>query len=383
MSTTKRDYYEILQVQRNASADEIKKAYRKLAVQYHPDKNPGDREAEEKFKEVAESYEVLSDPQKRARYDRFGHQGFQNGGGAGFGGIDLEEALRTFMGNFGGGGGGIFETLFGMNQQAGPNRGDDLRYDLSITFEEAYRGTEKQLTFSRLQTCSECHGSGAAPGSGLQVCDMCQGAGQVHASRGFLTFSQTCPKCQGRRQIPGVPCPSCRGDGRVHKRIETKVRIPQGVETGSQLRLQGEGEAGPMGGAAGDLYVFIKVKEHAFFERHGQEIYCEVPIPFVTATLGGELEVPTMSGPAKLKVPAGTQTGKVFRLKGQGFPDVHGRGHGDQHVRVVIETPTHLTPAQKLKLQEFAEACNEKVHPKVRSFFERTKEFLSSISSAG
>ena len=385
MATAKRDYYEVLEISREAGPEEVKKAYRRLALRYHPDKNPGDKQAEERFKEVGEAYEVLSDPERRAQYDRFGHAAFRPGAGGGFGGIDLEEALRTFMGAFGGGaGGGIFDAFFGGRAEGSyAQRGADLRYDMEIDFAEAYFGTESTIEFSRLQSCAECSGTGAAPGTSIGRCDTCRGTGQLHTSRGFLTFMQSCPHCNGSGQKIERPCPACRGQGRRSTQVQSKVRIPAGVDTGVHMRLRGEGESGISGGPPGDLHIVIRVRPHPLFERHEDDILCEVPISFATAALGGELEVPTMEGPARIRIPPGTQTGKAFRLRDKGFPRVNGRGRGDQHVMVTIETPTHLTANQREKLEEFAAACNEQVHPRLKSFLDRTREFFTNRRQEG
>jgi molecular chaperone DnaJ len=385
MATVKRDYYEVLSVERAANGDEIKKAYRKLAVKYHPDKNPGDKAAEDKFKELGEAYEVLSNPDKRSAYDRFGHQAFSPGGGmgGGFGGThDPFEVFReVFGGGRGGGGifGSIFEEAFAQDgaERGGRGRGADLRYDLRITFQEAARGVEKEIEIAKLQTCDTCHGSGAEPGSKVTTCPTCAGHGQVAVTRGFFNIAQTCPKCRGAGQVIEKPCHTCRGEGRTEKTSAIKIKIPAGVEDGTRLRSSGQGEGGTRGGPAGDLYVVLHVEEHEIFEREGRDLFCTVPLSFAKAALGGEIKVPTLEGQAMLKIPAGTPTGKVFRLKGKGLPEVHGRGIGDLHVKLYVEVPTHLNLDQKHKLQDFADSCDEETHPEENSFFRKAKEFFS------
>src|SRR3954462_4883007 len=347
MATTKRDYYEILSVERSASGDEIKRSYRKLAVKFHPDKNPDDPHAEEKFKELGEAYDVLMDANKRAAYDRFGHAAFAQGtAGPGAGGFhDPFDIFREVFGGGGGGGGGIFETFFGGGQQVdreGRQRGSDLRYDMQITLEEAAFGAEKEIEVRKLDTCGKCTGSGAEPGSRTINCPTCGGRGQVISSRGFFQVSQTCPRCRGLGEILEKPCPQCHGDGRVEKPTRIKLTIPPGIGTGSRLRSSGNGEAGMRGGPHGDLYVVIHIKEHKVFQRDGDDLYCEVPIAFSTAALGGEMAVPTLHGKANLKVPAGTQTGQMFKFRGKGVPNINGRAHGDLLVRVMVEVPTKL-----------------------------------------
>lgn len=380
----KRDFYEILGVSKNASPEEIKKSYRKLAVKYHPDKNPGDKAAEEHFKEVSAAYEVLSDPEKRARYDRFGHAGLRGGPGggfAGFGGIDLEEALRTFMGAFGGGG-SIFDDFFGFGgHRRGPERGEDLRYDLEISLEEASAGCTRELSFPRLDFCGDCRGSGAKPGTSRSRCDACGGQGVVEERmQGFFGWQvrrHACPQCGGAGTTAKEACPRCHGEGRVRRKKKMSVKVPPGIETGSRLKIQGEGEAGAHGARPGDLYIVVHVREHDIFQRHGDDILCEVPLGFVTAALGGSVDVPTLGGKVQLTIPAGTQTGRTFRLRGRGMPNVNGMGHGDQYVRVTIETPVDLNEEQKQLLARFAELGGERVHPISSSFFERAKKFFT------
>jgi molecular chaperone DnaJ len=383
MATTKRDYYEVLGVARGAEADEIKKAYRKLAVKYHPDKNPGDKTAEDKFKELGEAYEVLSNPDKRAAYDRYGHQAFQQGGGFGGGGVhDPFDVFREVFGaGRGGGGGGIFESIFGDMghdgaERGGRGRGSDLRYDMQITFQEAARGVEKEIDIGKLQACDTCHGSGAEPGSKVTTCPTCGGQGQVAVARGFFNIAQTCPRCRGAGQIIEKPCHTCRGEGRVEKTSKIKIKIPAGVEDGTRLRSTGQGEGGVRGGPAGDLYVVLHVEAHDIFQREGTDLYCSVPISFAKAALGGEVKVPTLDGSAVLKVPAGTPSGKTFRLRGKGLPEVHGRGVGDLHVKLYVEVPTRLNAFQKGHLQAFADSCDEHTHPEETSFFKKAKDFF-------
>jgi molecular chaperone DnaJ len=352
----KRDYYEVLGVSRTATEVEIKSAYRKLAVRYHPDKNPGDHEAEEKFKEAAEAYSVLSDADQRARYDRFGHAGVSSSaasgagwGAQGFGGIeDILGDLFGFGDMFGG-------RSAGGTRRSAAQRGADLRYDLEMTLEEAAAGMTAQLRIPRLETCDACRGSGAAPGTQPETCQTCGGAGQVRYQQGFFSVSRTCGTCRGTGRVIRTPCETCRGAGRVEREKQMEVKIPAGVETGSRLRLAGEGEAGSQGGPAGDLYVVIHVKEHDVFERQGNNLYASVPVTFAQAALGAEINVPTLEGQQDLKVPAGTQTGTVFRVKGQGMPALGGRGKGDLYVSVTVVTPTTLTREQRKLLEQLAE----------------------------
>jgi molecular chaperone DnaJ len=379
----KRDYYEILGVSKDVSDEELKKAYRKLAVKYHPDKNPGDHAAEEKFKELGEAYEALSDPQKRGAYDQYGHAAFdprQRGGargGSGGGFHDPFEIFREVFGNRGGG--SIFEEFFGGGAQSnptGPQRGADLRYDLELTFEEAALGCEKEISVTKPETCEPCAGRGAEPGSSLKTCGMCGGHGRVVSSRGIFSIQQTCPKCEGVGRMIEKPCKHCHGSGRVKKPSKIKLRVPAGVDTGARLRSTGNGEGGLRGGQSGDLFFVIHVRDHDVFEREGDDLLCEVPVSFTQAALGTELNVPTLEGAAHIKVPAGTQTGTVFRLRNRGVRNVHGHGQGDLHVRVTVEVPTHLNAAQRGKLQEFSDLCGEDNHPSAQSFFQRAKNFF-------
>jgi molecular chaperone DnaJ len=385
MATTKRDYYQVLGVERNASPDEIKKAYRKLAVKFHPDKNPGDKSAEDKFKELGEAYEIISNADKRAAYDRYGHQAFSQGGGMGGAGGGVHDPFDIFREVFGGGrgngaGGGIFESIFGEvgGQDGGAGgrngRGSDLRYDMRITFLEAARGVEKEIEISKLQTCDVCHGTGAEPGSKVTTCPTCGGHGQVAVSRGFFNIAQTCPRCRGAGQTIEKPCHTCHGDGRTERSAKIKIKIPAGVEDGTRLRSTGQGEGGARGAAPGDLYVVLHVEAHEFFQREGTDLYCSVPISFAKAALGGEVKVPTLEGSAVLKVPAGTPSGKTFRLRGKGLPEVHGRSVGDLHAKLYVEVPTKLNTVQRAHLQSFADSCDEHTHPEETSFFKKAKD---------
>jgi molecular chaperone DnaJ len=377
-TTKKRDYYEVLGLTRSASQDEVKRAYRKLAVKVHPDKNPDDPHAEEKFKELGEAYDVLMDADKRAAYDRFGHSAFEPGGGFRGGFHDPFDIFREVFGGGGGIGGGIFETFFGgmAGQAEDRQRGADLRYDMQITLEEAAFGTEKEIEVRKLDTCDKCGGTGAEPGSRSISCPACGGRGQVISSRGFFQVSQTCPRCRGVGQIVEKPCRNCDGEGRLEKASRIKLKIPAGIAEGSRLRSSRNGEAGIRGGPQGDLYVVVHVQEHKIFQRDEDNLYCEVPIPFSTATLGGEVPVPTLEGKANLKIPAGTQSGQMFKLRGRGIVHVNGRERGDLLVRVMVEVPTRLNAEQRAKLQEFAESCGEENTPLRKNFFERAKEFF-------
>ena len=377
-TTDKRDYYEVLGVERNASEEEVKRAYRKLAVKFHPDKNPDDPQAEEKFKELGEAYDVLMDPHKRAAYDRFGHSAFAPGGG-GFGGGTFHDPFEIFREVFGGAGfgGGIFETFFGGGGRTEDRRrGSDLRYDMEIKLEEAAVGAEKQIEIEKLDTCDKCGGSGAEPGSRAIRCPSCGGRGQVVSSRGFFQISQTCPQCRGAGEIIEKPCQKCRGDGRIEKLSRINLKIPAGIREGTRLRSLNNGEAGVNGGPPGDLYVVIHIKEHKIFQREDDDLYCEVPIPFWVATLGGEIDVPTLEGRAHLKVPAGTQSGQMFKLRGKGIVNVNGRSPGDLFARLIVEVPSRLDAEQRRKLEEFAALCGDENTPMRKSFFERAKEFF-------
>lgn len=371
---SKRDYYEVLGLGHNASEDELKKAYRRLAIQFHPDRNPGDKTAEERFKEINEAYQVLSDPERRAQYDRYGHAAFQGGQAGGFGfefTQGFEEVFSDIFGDF-------FGTGRGRSRSRS-RRGDDLRYDLEVEFEEAARGADKVIKFQRLAMCDACRGTRARGGGteGVRTCPNCRGTGQVRTQQGFFSIATTCGNCRGEGMIIADPCPKCQGQGRVRRPESISVRIPPGVDNGSRLKLRSEGEAGWSGGPSGDLYVVVHVKEHSLFVRQDNDVIIEVPVSFPQAALGTEIEVPTLEGKVKLKVPAGTQSGKVIRLKGKGFPDLHGYGRGDQLVRVAIETPRRLTARQRELLEEFASIDGEAVnHPLSKGFVDKLKEMF-------
>ena len=371
-----RDPYETLGVSRSAAVEEIKTSYRKLAMKYHPDRNPGDAAAEESFKEISQAYDILIDPEKRAAYDRYGYAAFQSpGGGPGAGFHDPFDLFREV---FGSGGGGIFEHFFGWSVGgADQARGADLRYDLEIKLEEAARGVEKEIEIRKTGRCSACGGSGGGPGAHLHTCPTCRGRGQVIATRGFFQVAQPCPRCHGAGEMFDHPCKVCRGDGRAEITTRIKLKIPAGIEDGSRLRSGGNGEAGLRGAASGDLYVVVHIREHAVFARDGDDLFCEMPVSFVIAALGGEINVPTLEGKASIKVPAGTQNGTVFKLRGKGMPHLRGSGQGQLLVRAVVEVPTKLTAGQRRKLEEFAESCGDQNAPMTRSFLERAKEFFS------
>ena len=379
----KRDYYEVLGVSKSATADEIKKAYRKLAVKHHPDKNPGDHTAEEKFKELGEAYDILMDDNKRAAYDRMGHAAFAQGtAGPRGGGGGFHDPFDIFREVFGAGGGDVFEQFFGGGgggggqQSGGRQRGSDLRYDLQIRLEEAAFGCEKEIEINKLDACGKCSGSGAEPGSKVTTCPTCHGRGQVIASRGFFQVAQTCPRCRGTGQAIANPCKVCGGEGRMEGRSRIKLKIPAGIEDGSRLRSSRNGEAGMRGGPPGDLYVVIHIKEHAVFQRDEENLYCEVPIRFSIAALGGEVNVPTLEGKASLKIPAGTQGGTLFKLRGKGVPTLNSTSRGDLLVRVLVEVPSKLNSEQRKKLEEFSELCGDENTPLHKSFFERAKEWF-------
>ena len=375
----KRDYYEVLGVDRSANAEEIKKAYRKMAVKYHPDKNPGDKTAEEEFKTLGEAYEALSDPQTRAAYDQYGHAAFdprRRGSGNGGGFHDPADIFREVFS--GSGGGSIFDNLFGGERRDpnGPQRGADLRYDMEVTFVEAALGCEKEVSVTKPDACEICQSTGAEKNSTTKTCTTCGGRGQVISSRGIFSIAQTCPRCEGRGKIIDKPCKICHGSGRHERTSKIKLKIPAGVDTGSRLRSSGNGEAGTRGGSSGDLYVVLHVKAHEIFEREGDDLICEVPISFVQAALGAEVEVPTLAGNAHIKIPPGTQPGTLFRLKGKGIKNVQGYGMGDLHVRATVEVPTHLNSAQRAKIQEFSELCDSNVNPISKGFFEKAKNLF-------
>lgn len=377
----KRDYYEILGVDRSASAEAIKKAYRKVAMKYHPDKNPGDQVAEDKFKEASEAYEVLSDAEKKQRYDQFGHQAFGPGSG-GFGG-GFHDASDIFEQVFGGG--FNINDLFGGGggrSRGGAARGADLRYDLEVDFEEAALGSSRTLTLPVSTPCTACSGSGAEPGTSKQTCPTCGGRGQVSSGGGFIQFSQTCPTCGGTGEIIPTPCRVCNGTGYIKERTKVKLKIPAGVESGSRQRLAGKGEAGARGGPAGDLFIVFHVQDHAFFRRNNLDILLEVPVPFHIAMLGGDIQVPTLHGDARLKIPSGTQNGKLFRLRGQGIQDqAHGHGKGDQHVMVNIEVPAKLSGKEKKAMEKLISSLHEnhfeetiKLQKETKKFYERKRK---------
>lgn len=370
MANGKKDYYEVLGVSRDASEEEIKKAYRRLALKYHPDRNPGDRTAEERFKEASEAYQVLSDPERRSRYDRFGHAAFDQGGG--FGGFDFSSSFEDIFSD-------LFGDFFGTRrsgQRRRGQRGDDLRYDLEVSFDEAAFGTEKKIKVPRTVTCDTCQGSRTAPGTRAEVCSACRGSGQVRFQQGFFSIAKTCGQCNGAGTIISSPCSACRGHGYVRRTRTINVRIPPGVDTGSRLKLRGEGETGINGGPPGDLYVVINVRPHPFFSREGNDVVCETPISFTQAALGAEIEVPTLDGKVKVTIKPGTQSGAVLRLKGKGVPDVRGYGRGDHLLKIVVETPRKLTPRQRELLEEFARIGGEEVSPASKSFFDKMKEMF-------
>ena len=372
---TTKDYYEILGVSKGASPEEIKKSYRKMAMKYHPDRNPGDQKAEEKFKEATEAYEVLSDPDKRKRYDQFGHAGVHQD--AGFGpGSHAYEDFPDIFGSFS----DIFEEFFGggrgrarSSQRA--RRGEDLRYDLEITLKEAYIGTEKEIEVPRQDLCDTCDGTGCAAGHSPEICPQCQGTGQISMTQGFFQISRTCNRCGGAGRIITHPCIRCHGTGRVVKHHQVRIKVPAGAMTGLKLKVSGEGEAGHKGGPPGDLYVVIGVQDHPLFKREGDNLLIEVPISFPTAALGGEVKVPTLSGEnIVVKVPPGTQSGRILRLGGRGMPNIRGHGFGDILVKVNVETPTRLTPRQRELLEEFAQISGEETNPQSRSFFDKVRQ---------
>jgi len=379
----KRDYYEVLGVTRTVDEKGLKVAYRKLAMQFHPDRNPGDKSAEQAFKEINEAYDCLKDGQKRAAYDRFGHAAFEHGGmgGAGRGGFadfgSMSEMFDDIFGDFMG---------RGRGGRSGRERGADLRYNLEITLEEAFTGRTVEVRVPTSVTCTLCSGSGAKPGTTPTVCRTCNGAGKVRAAQGFFTIERTCIACQGRGEIITDPCTQCGGSGRTSEERTLSVNIPAGIEDGTRIRLAGEGEAGLRGGAAGDLYIFLSIKPHAFFQRDGADLYCRVPISMTTAALGGQFEVPTIDGQTtRVKIPEGTQAGKQFRLKNKGMPLMRQHGTGDMYIQVTVETPQNLTRRQRELLEEFERAASAQNHPESTGFFARVRDFLtgSSPSASG
>ncbi len=370
------DYYELLGVARDVDAAELKRAFRKKAMQYHPDRNPGDAEAEAKFKELNEAYEVLKDPDKRAAYDRYGHAAFDGpgGGAGGFGagqghGFDFSDIFEDIFGDFMGG------------QRGGGRRGGDLRYNLEITLEDAYFGKDVEITVPSMAPCDECGGEGTAPGTSPSTCTTCHGRGKIRAQQGFFTIERSCPVCNGAGMVIEDPCKKCQGRGQVHREKKLSVKIPAGIEDGTRIRLAGEGEPGMHGAPAGDLYIFISVAPHRMFRREGAHIHCRVPIPMTVAALGGPIEVPTLgSGKARIQIPAGTQTGRQIRLKGKGMPVLHGHDHGDMYIEVVVETPVNLTKRQRELLREFGEESGERNNPESTGFFQRVKELWDDLT---
>lgn len=382
-----RDYYEILGVQRGADEAALKSAFRKQAMEHHPDRNGGCEDSEARFKEINEAYSVLSDPQKRAAYDRFGHAGVNGaagGGGQGAGFGDVHDIFNEVFGD-------AFGEMFGggrRRQNNGPARGQDLRYDLEITLEQAYAGSEVEITVPASITCETCEGSGAKPGTAPTVCGSCGGAGRVRATQGFFAIERTCPRCGGSGKLILDPCKSCNGHGQVRRDRTLQVRIPAGVDDGARIRLAGEGDAGQRGGPRGDLYIFLSVAPHDLFERDGLDLLCTVPVPMCVAALGGEIEAPCLTGGddcdgecrIPVKVPEGTQTGRTMRLKGRGMPSLRGRERGDLLVEMFVETPTHLSPRQKELMRELAETCGEQQHPKAAGFMGKASKFWGAVS---
>lgn len=374
----KRDFYEVLGVSRDADEKALKSAYRKMAMQFHPDRNPGNAEAEASFKEVNEAYDTLKDAQKRAAYDRFGHAAFENGGFGGGGGGRSGDFHSTMS--------DIFEEFFGMGgggrRSNGRERGADLRYNLEITLEEAFEGKTVEIEVPTSVTCEACSGSGAKPGTSPTTCRTCGGAGRVRAAQGFFTLERTCPTCQGKGQVISDPCGVCGGVGRTTQERTLSVNIPSGIEDGTRIRLAGEGEAGLRGGPSGDLYIFLSIRPHEFFQREGADLYCRVPISMTTAALGGQFDVPTLEGvTSRVKVPEGTQTGKQFRLKGKGMPVMRSAQHGDMYIQVTVETPTNLTKRQRELLTEFEQGASGENHPESSGFFSRMKDFIDNLGS--
>jgi len=371
----KRCYYDVLEVDRNADESELKSAFRKLAMKWHPDRNPGDRNCETRFKEINEAYEVLKDPDKRAAYNRFGHVAFEHGGAGGPAG---------FSADFGSAFSDLLEGIFGMGARGrgGRERGADLRYNMEITLEETYSGKTAQVRIPTSVTCEGCSGSGAKSGTRPKACPTCGGQGRIRHAQGFFTLERTCPGCQGRGQVIDSPCPSCSGSGRVTRERALSVNIPAGVEDGTRIRLAGEGEAGVRGGPAGDLYIFLTISAHPFFQREGADLYCRVPVSMVTAALGGDFEVPTIDGSqSRVKVPEGTQSGRRFRLQGKGMPVLRSKQTGDMYVQIVVETPQKLTKRQRELLGEFERLSSKETHPESAGFFGKVKEFLGRASA--
>lgn len=375
----KQDYYELLGVGRDADESTLKKAFRKKAMEFHPDRNPDNPEAEKKFKEFGEAYDVLKDPEKRAAYDRYGHAAFEGGmgggsRGGGAGGFDFSDVFEEFFGDFMGGGGR-------RGGRRGAARGSDMRFNMEISLEEAYNGKTDTINVPSTVACEPCGGSGAAEGSTPETCSGCGGAGKVRANQGFFMVERTCPRCQGAGQIITNPCKSCRGAGKVQKNKTLQVKIPKGVEEGTRIRLSGEGEAGDRGAPAGDLYIFLSIKPHQLFKRDGDMLYCQVPIPMTTATLGGQIEVPTIEGKrARIKVPDGTQSGRQFRLRGKGMPELNGGFVGDMIIETLVETPVNLTKKQRELMEEFASEGGDTVSPRSEGFFTKVKEIWDDLT---
>lgn len=375
----KRCYYDILEVPRDASGDVIKKSYRKLAVKFHPDKNPGDHTAEDKFKELGEAYEALSDSDKRAAYDRYGHAAFNGGGGGRPSGGGFHDPMDLFSQVFGGAFGGGFEEFFGgggTRKGGGRQKGSDLRYDLEISLEEAANGVEKELEIERYVPCDACGAKGTKGSGGVKVCPTCGGRGVVARQAGIFIQQVTCPECRGAGEIISDPCPVCKGDGRVQRDSRIKIRIPAGVDTGTRLRSSGNGDAGVRGGASGDLYVFLHVRDHDVFERDDSDLFCSVPLPFSVAALGGELKVPSLDGQSSIKIPVGTQGGTVFRLREKGMPSLSTGRRGDLNVTVQVEVPTKLSGDQQEKLRAFSESIGEHNSPMQEGFFKKARRFF-------
>lgn len=377
----KRDYYEILEVGRDANGDTIKKSYRKLAVKFHPDKNLGDPTAEDKFKELGEAYEALSDPDKRAAYDRYGHAAFNGGGGGRPSGGGFHDPMDLFSQVFGGGFGGGFEEFFGgggggSRRNSGKQKGSDLRYDLEISLEEAARGVEKELEIERYVACEPCGAKGSKGGGGIKACSTCGGRGVVARQAGIFIQQTTCPECRGAGETISDPCSTCKGDGHVQRECRIKLRIPAGVDTGTRLRSSSNGDGGVRGGAAGDLYVFLHVRDHDVFERDDSDLFCSVPLPFSIAALGGELKVPSLDGQSSIKIPVGTQGGTVFRLREKGMPSLSNGRRGNLNVTVQVEVPTKLSSDQEDKLRAFSESIGEHNSPMQEGFFKKAKRFF-------
>ncbi len=390
---TMSDFYQILGVERGATPDEIKKAYRKQALKCHPDRNPGNPKAEAEFKKVSEAYEVLNDEKKRQLYDRYGKEGLQGGAGGSGGGArgfsNMEEALRTFMGAFGGGGSGGGESMFDFFGDGGGGaeggsygkQGASKRATIRLSFEEAAKGVEKELAILNYVSCRDCSGKGAASAQGIKRCKRCEGRGQVVTSRGFFSMSTACPDCHGEGQVITDPCKKCRGQGRLKEKQNVKVRIPAGVDSGMRLKMTGHGDAGESGGPPGDLYVFLEVDPHQVFQREEENLLLDLPISFAEAALGCKKDMPTLTGSCRMTIPEGTQSGKVFKMRGEGFPNVHGQGKGDLLIKVIVETPSQLTEKQRQLLREFGDSESSENFPRKRSFLEKIKSFFSDLSS--